>query len=119
MKFFMSPDKQRPFWLRYLILLGFICLIVFGASALVQLFGGTSQVSNFFFLSTLVLLVMAVIPIFTEMGGNLRAAGKTLRGEEAEDLIKAQAARSRSGAQKTYLFGLLGITTFILSLVFI
>ena len=66
-----------------------------------------------------ILLVIAVIPVFTEMGGNLKLAGKVLKGEEAEKLVKAQAERSRLGTRKTYLYGLAGITTFVLALVFI
>jgi hypothetical protein len=116
-----DPDstKYRPFWQRYLILMAVDSLIVFGLAGLLLLLGGTNQISNFYFISSAVFFVAAVVPIFTEMSGNIRVAGKTLKGEDADELVKAQAEKSKSGARKTYLYGLAGLTTFILALVFI
>jgi hypothetical protein len=114
-----STKKNRPFWQRYLILMAVDSLVVFGLAAVLLVLGGSNQVSNFFFLSSGVFFVVAVIPIFSEVGGNLRVAGKALKGEEAEKLVKAQSDKSKSGARTTYLFGLAGLTTFILALVFI
>lgn len=113
-----SP-KNRPFWQRYLILIAIDSLVVFGLAGPLLLLGGTNQISNFYFISSGVFFTAAVIPIFTEMGGNVRLAGKALKGEEAEELAKVQAEKSKSGARKTYLYGLAGLTTFILALVFI
>lgn len=114
-----SKKRSRPFWQRYLIILAVDSLIVFLVSAVILLFGGNNQISNLYFLSTGVLLVIAVIPIFSEMGGNLKLAGKVLKGDEAEKLVLAQAERSRQGVRTTYLYGLAGITTFVLAMVFI
>ena len=94
-------------------------LLVLVLAGLVRLLGGSNQISNFYFLSSGIFFVVAVIPIFFEMGGNLRVAGKAMRGDDTEDLAKSQAERSKAGARRTYLFGLAGITTFILALVFV
>jgi len=111
--------KNRPFWQKYLIIIAVDSLIVFLISAIILLAGGNNQISNLYFLSSAVLFVVAAIPVFTEMGGNLRLAGKALKGDDAEKLMQAHAERSRMGTRNTFLYGLAGITTFVLALVFV
>lgn len=114
-----TAKKERPLIVRYFILLAIDSIIVFGLSFVIQILGGSNQVSNFYFLSAFVFFVIAAIPIFTEMGGSIRVAGKVLKGEEAEELVAKQKEKSQSGMKTTYLYGMLGITTFILALVLV
>jgi hypothetical protein len=108
--------KPRPFLVEYLIIIGIDTLIVFAVSLI---FGGTSQVSNFYFLSSLVLLIIAAVPAFSEVGGNFRVIGRVSKGEKMADILHNQEAVGRSGARTSYLFGLAAITAFILAFIFI
>lgn len=114
-----TGKNARPLILRYLILLAIDTVVVFTLSFIIQALGGSNQVSNFYFLSALVFFIVAAIPIFSEMGGSIRVAGKVLKGEEAEELVTKHKEKSQSGIKTTYLYGLLGITTFILALVLV
>lgn len=111
-----EPAPTRPFWLRYLQIMGIDSAIVFG---LAWLLGDALQVSNFYFLSSLVLFVIAVIPIFSEVGGNVRIVGRLGRGETMRDIVQKQEKTAQRGAQQTYLYGLCGITAFILAILFL
>jgi len=111
-----SPDSSsRPFWLDLLRLLG-MAFTVSLIGALV--FRDVAQISNFLFFSSVVLLVIAVIPIVTEMSGTARAAGRAFtRKQDLAALLQAQEEANRRGARRTYLYGTAAILTFILSLV--
>lgn len=106
----------RPFWLRYLQIMGIDSGIVFG---LAWLLGDWLQVSNFYFLSSLVLFVIAVIPVFSEVGGNVRMVSRLGSGETMRDIIQKQEKTAQRSARQTYLYGLCGITTFVLAILFL
>lgn len=119
MRVITELQKERPFWARYLLILAVDSLIVFGLSGLIYLLGGSNQISNLYFLSSLVFFVIAVVPVFSDMSGSMKVAGKTLKGDDTEDLAKQQASKSEQGARTTYLYGLVGITVLILSIILI
>lgn len=114
--FFRQP---RPFWHRYLILIGVDTLVVFGLSSLFQLLGGINQVSNLYFLSCLVFLVIAIVPVFSEVGGNIRMVGKIVQKQDAREWVQKQEEQAKAGSHVTFLYGLAAITTFILAFIFI
>lgn len=119
MKVFTELQEERPFWVRYLLLLAVDSLIVLILSGVIYLLGGSNQISNLYFLSALVFFVIAVVPVFSDMGGNIRVAGKTLKGEDTEELAKKHASKSQMGARTTYLYGLVGITVLVLSIILV
>jgi len=96
-----------------LLILGVDTVIVFIGSLI---FGNLRQMSNLFFWSTLIFFIIAAIPVFTEVGTSAKIAGKALKdgGKVGTQLKEKQPAFDR-GARITYLFGLAGITTFILA----
>ena len=109
--------EQRPFWQQYLLILAVVTIIALLGALLL---GNIRQVSNLYFWSTLVLLIIAAAPIFFEVGSRVRSAGKSLRGSgepEDQDLLKERQSKFDRGARITYLFGLAGITTFILAVI--
>jgi hypothetical protein len=112
----MSLKIPESFWLRYLLIMGVDTILVFTLSLL---FGGIEQMSNFYFISSFFLLLIAVVPVFTEVGGSIKAVGKHFTGQDAREFLRAQEAKVQSGAQLTYLFGLAGLTAFVLAFVFI
>lgn len=114
-----QPDKQsrmrKPFWQQYLSIIGIDTAAVLGGALLL---GNLSQISNLFFVSTIVLLIIAVIPIFSEIGNSARIAGRAIReGEKVSSILKEKQSIYEHGARITYLYGLSGITTFILSII--
>jgi hypothetical protein len=114
-----KSEKIRPFWKRYLVLMSVDSGLVFSVSIIFLLFGGSNQISNLYFLSSIVFFTVASLPIFSEMGGNLRVAGRRFKGEDVDELAQSQAERSKAGMQITYLYGLAGISAIILALVFV
>lgn len=108
-------QKTRPFWLQLLIILGVDSLLVL---LLAWLLGDWEQISNFYFLSSLVLLGIAVVPVFGEWGGNVRLVSKALsRRQKLAPMIKAVEPRYQRGARTTYLYGTAAVTVFFLSLI--
>ena len=106
--------NQRPFWLQYLMIIGVVTIIALIGSLLL---GNIRQFTNLYFWSTLILFIIAAVPIFTEVGTSFKITGKALRGgEKAEDQLKEKKTAFDRGAWTTYLFGLSGITTFILAI---
>jgi hypothetical protein len=104
----------RPFWQRYLLVIGVDSLIV-ALGAL--LFRNLSQISNLYFWSSIFLFIIAVIPIFTEAGTSAKATGKALReGQKVGNLLKEKQGDFDKGAQITYLYGLSGFTALLLSI---
>jgi hypothetical protein len=109
-----EAQTQRPFWQQYLLLIGIVTAIVLVGSIIL---GNFSQMSNLYFLSTLILFIIAAIPIFTEVGTRVIIAGKALKDREnAGTQLKQKKPAFDRGARITYLFGLSGITTFILAI---
>lgn len=111
-----QPPSTSAFWRRYLQIMGIDSTIVFG---LAWLLGDSLQVSNFYFLSSLVLLIIATIPIVSEVGGNVRIVGRLGRGETLRDIIQEQEKDAQRGARQTYLYGSCGITAFVLAILFL
>ena len=105
---------QRPFLQQYLMVMGIVTIIVVVGSLLL---GNIRQISNLYFWSTLILFIIAAVPIFTEVGTSAKIAGKALKdGEKVGDQLKEKQSTFDRGARITYLFGLSGITTFVLAI---
>ena len=111
----LKQIKHRPFWQQYLIIMAIEILIVLVGSLLL---GNIRQMTNLFFWSTIILLIVAVIPIIFEVGISAKIAGKAIKdGEEVGTQLKEKQSTFDRGARITYLFGLAAITTFLLALV--
>jgi hypothetical protein len=120
MEVFMNPQayspqtNPRPFWQQFLIILSLDSLLVFIGALLLRDFG---QVSNLYFWSSIVLFIIATIPIFGEVGSSAKLAGQAVRkGEKVGHLLKEKQPIFERGAKTTYLYGLAGVVTFILSM---
>ena len=111
---YLRTTKARPFWQAFLIILGIDTLIVFAA---VLIFHDYGQISNFYFLSSIILFIVAAIPVFSELGSTAKIAGRALReSENATPLFKEKKPLFDRGARTTYVYGLAGIVTFVLSM---
>lgn len=111
----LEQSKPRVFWQQYLLIIGIDTLIVFLGSLLL---GDLRQMTNLYFWSTLILLVIAAVPILTEVGTSAKIAGKAIKdGEEVGSQLKEKQSSFDRGARITYLFGLAALTTFILAFV--
>jgi len=109
----LLEQLEKPFWQLYLILLLLDTAFVLIGSLLL---GDIRQMSNLYFLSTLIMFVIAVIPIFFEIGSSAKLIGRSLKdGEDVGNEMKNKRKTFDRGARITYLFGLTGITTFILA----
>jgi hypothetical protein len=108
-------SAPRPFWQQYFILLvGDTFIVLAGALLLRDL----RQVSNLYFWSSIIFLIVAVIPIVTEVGGSAKIVGKALKdGGKAREMLQEKQAIYNQGARTTYVFGLAGLTAFILSFI--
>lgn len=108
-------ETSLPFWQQVLRILGIDTLVVL-AGALV--FRDADQISNFFFISSLVLFIIAAIPIATEIGGSAKLAGRAVKeNKDVSSQLKDNQAIYEHNAQTTYVYGLSGLITFILSFV--
>ena len=111
----LEQSKQRPFWQQYLLIMGIDTIIVFLGSLLL---GDLRQMTNLYFWSTLILLIIAAVPILTEVGTSVKIRGKAIKdGEEVGSQLKEKQSSFDRGARITYLFGLAGLTTFLLAFV--
>jgi hypothetical protein len=109
-----EPQNQRPFLLQYLMIMAVVTIIVVIGSLLL---GDIRQISNLYFWSTLILFIIAVVPIFSEVGTRIKITGKSIKdGEKIGDQLSEKKTAFDRGARITYLFGLSGITTFILAI---
>ena len=109
-----EQHSQRPFLLQYLMIMGVVTIIVIVGSLLL---GNIRQISNLYFWSTLILFIIAALPIFTEVGSSAKTVGKALKaGEKVGEQLKEKKTTFDRGARITYLFGLSGITTFVLAI---
>ncbi len=105
---------KRPFWQLYLLLIVVDSLLVLLGSLIL---GDIEQMSNLYFWSTLLFLVIAALPIFFEIGTSARIAGKAIKdGEKIGTQLKDKKKTFDRGARITYLFGTTGISTFILAI---
>lgn len=108
------PIKARPFWQELLIVLGIVSSIV----VFLSLIFGFSQLSNFFFYGTIVLLIISIIPMFSDFGTSRKALrevkkqGKFVEIEISDDHLE----KVRRGNRITFVYGLSAILTFILSI---
>ena len=110
---FFLEQLERPFWQLYLLLLIIITALVLVFS---MILGDIRQMSNLYFWSTLIMFIIAAIPIFFEIGSSARIIGRSLKdGDEIGDQMKNKKKTFDQGARITYLFGLTGISTFILA----
>jgi len=106
--------QPRPFWQQFLIILGIVTLTVLIMCLLMQDLG---QISNLYFWSSILLFGIAAIPIFTEVGTSAKITGQAVRkGEKAGPLLAGKKAEFDRGARTTYLFGLSGLVTMVLSI---
>ena len=113
-KLILPHQNQRPFWQRLGIIIGIDILIVFIVALLM---GNLRQITNLFFLSSIILFVIAVIPIATEIGSSAKIVGKSLReSQRIGTQLKDKKSEFDRGARTTYLFGLAGLITFLLSI---
>ena len=109
----LLEQLEKPFWQLYLILLLLDTTLVLIGSLLL---GDIRQMSNLYFLSTMIMFIIAVIPIFFEIGSSAKLIGRSLKdGEEVGEEMKTKKKTFDRGARITYLFGSTGITTFILA----
>ena len=109
----LLEQLEKPFWQLYLIFLLLDTALVVFVSLLL---GDIRQMSNLYFLSTMIMFIIAVIPIFFEIGSSAKLIGRSLKdGEEVGDEMKNKRKTFDRGARITYLFGLTGLTTFILA----
>jgi uncharacterized membrane protein YhaH (DUF805 family) len=110
---FFFEQLEKPFWQLYLLILLIItALVLIGA----LLLGDIRQMSNLYFWSTLIMFIIAAIPIFFEIGSSAKIIGRSLKeGDEIGDKMKNKKETFDRGARITYLFGLTGISTFILA----
>jgi hypothetical protein len=113
----MKPDRKddrvRPFWLSALILLA-----VASAAGYILSFITDISFSNLYFVEGILFLIVAVVPIFSEVGGNARTSFRARReGKEVREAIQQQQASGRysKGTRITFLYGICGFICFILA----
>jgi hypothetical protein len=108
------PTQQRPLWQNFLIVLGIDTGIVLVGALIL---GNLRQISNLYFISSIVLFIIAAVPIFTEVGSSAKIAGRAVKqGEKVGPQLKEKQTSYERGAQTTYVFGLAGLAAFILSM---
>ena len=110
-QFFKSP---RPFWLDALILLASTSLV----GLILSLASSTVAISNVYFIAGVLFLLIAALPIFTEMGGNAKTSRQARKeGKHPLEIIKEQEKTGRysRGTRITFLFGSCGFLCFILA----
>jgi hypothetical protein len=113
----MKPNKKprpaRPFWLKALILLAGASLVCYALALVTDI-----SLSNLYFLAGVLFLVVAVVPIFTEVGGNARTSLQARReGRQVRVALREQldSGRYNQGTRTTFLFGISGFICFILA----
>ena len=110
MKFISSP---RPFWLNVILIIGAITLIGTIWALIAQ---NIDAISNTYFLSTLVLWIVAIVPAIGEMGGNVKIRVEARKsGKDAKQMINAEEGKYQRGGKVTFLFGFAGFICFILA----
>lgn len=113
MKPSVKTRPARPFWLDAILLLAGASLVCYVLSILTRI-----SLSNYYFLAGVLFLVVAVVPIFSEVGGNARTGLQARReGKQVRDAIREQqdSGRYNEGTRTTFLFGISGFVCFILA----
>lgn len=109
-----NPTQPRPMWQGFLMVLGIDTGIVLVGALLL---GNLRQISNLYFISSIVLFIIAAVPIFSEVGSSAKIAGRAVKqGEKVGPQLKEKQTTFERGAQTTYVFGLSGLAAFILSM---
>ena len=109
-----GSKTPRPFWLNLLLLLGGTAAAGYLLALLMSI-----SLSNIFFITGAVYLLISAFPIFTEMGGNARTSLKARReGRKVSDAIREQeeSGRYSQGTRITFLFGISGMICFVLAI---
>ena len=116
----MEKDKRRsifnlPRWLQTIIVLAIFSALVF---LIAVLLGNLGYVSSLYFYATIILFIIAIIPIIFEILSSAKIASKAVKKNEkvSEDLKEKQKVYEQS-ANVTYVFGFSGIITFLLSII--
>ncbi len=110
-RLFRSP---RPFLLDLLLL-----LVGTSLSGLVLSLLSSIVLSNVYFIAGVLFLLVSIIPIFSEMGGNARTSRRARKeGKNPLEIIKEQekSGRYSRGSRITFLFGLSGFICFALAI---
>jgi len=95
------------------MIMGIDTIIVFLGSLLL---GDIRQMTNLYFWSTLILMIIAAIPILTEVGTSVKIRGKAIKdGEKVGTQLKDKQSSFDRGARISYLFGVAALTTFLLA----
>ena len=116
----MEQNKKRsifnlPRWLQTLIILAISSALVF---LIAFLLGNIGYVSNLYFYATIILFMIAIIPIIFEILSSARIASKAVKkNEEVSDLLKEKQKIYEQRGNLTYVFGFSGILTFLLSII--
>jgi multisubunit Na+/H+ antiporter MnhE subunit len=106
--------SQRPVWQSFLIILGIDTLVVLLGALIL---GNFRQISNLYFMSSIILLIIAAVPIFTEVGSSAKIARRAVKeGEKVAPQLKEKQVVFERNAKMTYTFGLAGLAAFILSM---
>lgn len=99
-----------------------VVIILILSSALVIIaslaLGNIRYVSNLFFYCTLLLFIIAVIPIVLEIANSAKIASKAIRkDQQVSEILKEKQKTFERRANVTYAFGISGIGTFLLSII--
>jgi len=116
----MEQDKRPslfklPRWLQTLIVLAISSALVF---LIAVLLGDVGYVSNLYFYATLILFIIAIIPIILEIVSSGKIASKAVKkNENVSEVLKEKQKVYQQRADITYVFGFSGIITFLLSII--
>jgi len=116
----MEKDKRRSFinlprWFQTLIVLAISSALVF---LIAVWLGNLGYVSSLYFYATLILFIIAIIPIFFEILSSAKIASKAVKkNEKVSEVLKEKQKVYEQRANVTYVFGFSGIITFLLSII--
>ena len=117
--FVMGKQVKRsitklPRLFQILIILLLVSALVF---LIAILLGNLRYVSNLYFYASILLLILAIIPIVLELISSGKLAGKAVRKDEnVSELLKEKQKLYEQRANMTYIFGFSGILSFLLSI---
>jgi hypothetical protein len=104
-----------PRLLQILIILLLVSALVFMVAVLL---GNLGYVSNLYFYASLLLLILAIIPIVLELISSGKLASKAVRKDQnVSEILKEKQKLYEQRASLTYVFGISGIATFFLSII--
>lgn len=106
---------ELPRLLQIFIILLLVSALVF---IIAILLGNLGYVSNLYFYACLLLLILAIIPIILELVSSGKLASKAVRKDEnVSELLKEKQRIYEQRANMTYIFGISGILSFLLSII--